>query len=72
MTISYNTSSQRSGSKLARAPQGLGAPTRVAPGRGRSGEVGHERYRDSRTWGAERERSASTHALQIQFGKHCM
>eukprot|EP00965_Chrysotila_dentata_P177647 5868406-Pleurochrysis_carterae.AAC.1 len=41
----------------------------VAPGLGRSGKVGHGRYGDSRTYRAERERSASTHAMRMQFGK---
>eukprot|EP00965_Chrysotila_dentata_P258702 6213315-Pleurochrysis_carterae.AAC.1 len=41
----------------------------VAPGRGRSGKVCHGRYGDSRTPRAKRERSASTHAMRMQFGK---
>eukprot|EP00965_Chrysotila_dentata_P085638 2824953-Pleurochrysis_carterae.AAC.3 len=53
--------------------RGLVAPTRMAPGWGRSVEVGHRRYGDSRTWGrAERERAASTQAKRMQFGKLCM
>eukprot|EP00965_Chrysotila_dentata_P106349 3512920-Pleurochrysis_carterae.AAC.1 len=40
----------------------------VAPGRRRSGEVCHRRCGDSRTQRAERECSASTHAMRIKFG----
>eukprot|EP00965_Chrysotila_dentata_P062827 2081550-Pleurochrysis_carterae.AAC.2 len=49
--------------------QALSAPTGVAPGRGRSGDVDHVHCGKSRTWGAEHERSVSTHAMQKQFGE---
>eukprot|EP00965_Chrysotila_dentata_P255433 6212222-Pleurochrysis_carterae.AAC.2 len=56
----------------ASAGAGVGRAYGVAPGRGRSSEVCHGRYGDSRTWRAERECSASTHATRVQFGKKCM
>eukprot|EP00965_Chrysotila_dentata_P216392 6189347-Pleurochrysis_carterae.AAC.1 len=56
----------------ASAGAGAGRAYRVAPSRGRSGEVCHGRYGDSRTWAAELERSASTHATRVQYGKQCM
>eukprot|EP00965_Chrysotila_dentata_P055597 1844695-Pleurochrysis_carterae.AAC.1 len=68
MIISYNTNNQWSGSERGR--EGW-ACLRRAPGWGRSGEVCHGRYGDSRTWGAERERSTSTHAMRLQFGERC-
>eukprot|EP00965_Chrysotila_dentata_P255078 6212093-Pleurochrysis_carterae.AAC.1 len=44
----------------------------AAPGRRRSGEVYHGRYGDSRTQRAERERSASAHAMRMQIGNPCI
>eukprot|EP00965_Chrysotila_dentata_P134997 4464945-Pleurochrysis_carterae.AAC.8 len=58
-------------SQGANAGSGAGRAYAVASGRGRSGEVWLERYGDSRTRGAERSRSASTHAMRLQFGELC-
>eukprot|EP00965_Chrysotila_dentata_P152983 5056002-Pleurochrysis_carterae.AAC.1 len=51
----------------ASAGAGAGRVYGVAPGRGRPGKVGHARVGDSRTQKVERERSASTHAMRLQF-----
>eukprot|EP00965_Chrysotila_dentata_P230427 6197768-Pleurochrysis_carterae.AAC.2 len=57
--------------KQARA-RGAGRAYGLTLGRGHPGDVCHGRYGDSRTWGAERERSASTHAMRMRTGKPCM
>eukprot|EP00965_Chrysotila_dentata_P228841 6196832-Pleurochrysis_carterae.AAC.2 len=53
----------------ASAGAGAGRAYGAAPGRRRSGKVGPARYGDSKTQRAVRERSASTHAMQMQNGK---
>eukprot|EP00965_Chrysotila_dentata_P073726 2435298-Pleurochrysis_carterae.AAC.5 len=57
----------------ADAGAGAGRTCAVAPpGRWRCQAVSAMLATRSRTWGAERERSASTHAAQVQNGKLCM
>eukprot|EP00965_Chrysotila_dentata_P257767 6212996-Pleurochrysis_carterae.AAC.1 len=62
MTINTNTDSQRSESK--RRCEGWGAP-----GRWLRAAIASDFLR---AWGAERERSSSTHAMQLQNGKLCI
>eukprot|EP00965_Chrysotila_dentata_P044266 1471454-Pleurochrysis_carterae.AAC.1 len=57
--------------ELARA-RGLGRAFAVAREEALIGRWQPSRARCPRAWGAERERSASTHAVQIQCGKPCM
>eukprot|EP00965_Chrysotila_dentata_P082440 2721213-Pleurochrysis_carterae.AAC.1 len=62
----------RRGAASRRRRGGWGAPVRWLK-EGRSlGGGGHREREYPRSWGAERERSAITHAMREQIGKPCM
>eukprot|EP00965_Chrysotila_dentata_P033201 1105770-Pleurochrysis_carterae.AAC.1 len=52
--------------------RGLGAPTRQLCLRGARGRRRLCASGESRAWGAERERSASTREMHLQIGKWCV
>eukprot|EP00965_Chrysotila_dentata_P163910 5411421-Pleurochrysis_carterae.AAC.1 len=66
----YKYNQSRSG-----ASAGAGTGTRLRGGSKRVARQGSGDHRENgfpRAWGAERSRSASTHAMRMQIGKPCI